>query len=337
LNLLVTGGAGFIGSNYVRMRRAQRPNDKIVVLDKLTYAGNLASIADVKNLEFVRADICDAKAVGETLAAHQIESVVHFAAESHVDRSIEGPLAFVETNVTGTAVLLEQARAHKVKRFLHVSTDEVYGDLGPKDPAFTEKTPIAPRSPYSASKAGSDLLVRAYFETYKFPAVMTRCSNNYGPYQFPEKLIPLMIVNALSDKELPVYGDGMNIRDWIHVEDHCAGIDRVLEKGHDGEVYNLGGRSERHNIDIVKKILSLLGKPETLIRMVKDRPGHDRRYAIDDTKAEKELGWTRQRSFEDGLVETLSWYKSNKEWLAGVQSGEYRKWIDRNYANRGNA
>jgi dTDP-glucose 4,6-dehydratase len=337
LNLLVTGGAGFIGSNYVRMRRAQRPNDKIVVLDKLTYAGNLASIADVKNLEFVRADICDAKAVGETLAAHQIEAVVHFAAESHVDRSIEGPLAFVETNVTGTAVLLEQARAAKVKRFLHVSTDEVYGDLGPKDPAFTEKTPIAPRSPYSASKAGSDLLVRAYFETYKFPAVMTRCSNNYGPYQFPEKLIPLMIVNAMSDKDLPVYGDGMNIRDWIHVEDHCAGIDTVLEKGHDGEVYNLGGRSERHNIDIVKKILSLLGKPETLIRMVKDRPGHDRRYAIDDTKAEKELGWTRKRSFEDGLVETIEWYKSHREWLAGVQSGEYRKWIDRNYANRGNA
>lgn len=337
MNLLVTGGAGFIGSNYVRMRRAQRPNDKIVVLDKLTYAGNLASIADVKNLEFVRADICDAKAVGETLAAHQIEAVVHFAAESHVDRSIEGPLAFVETNVTGTAVLLEQARAAKVKRFLHVSTDEVYGDLGPKDPAFTEKTPIAPRSPYSASKAGSDLLVRAYFETYKFPAVMTRCSNNYGPYQFPEKLIPLMIVNAMSDKDLPVYGDGMNIRDWIHVEDHCAGIDRVLEKGRDGEVYNLGGRSERHNIDIVKKILSLLGKPETLIRMVKDRPGHDRRYAIDDTKAEKELGWTRKRSFEEGLEETLSWYKSHREWLAGVQSGEYRKWIDRNYANRGNA
>jgi dTDP-glucose 4,6-dehydratase len=337
LNLLVTGGAGFIGSNYVRMRRAQRPNDKIVVLDKLTYAGNLASIADVKNLEFIRADICDGKAVGETLAAHKIEAVVHFAAESHVDRSIEGPLAFVQTNVTGTAVLLEQARAAKVQRFLHVSTDEVYGDLGPKDPAFTERTPIAPRSPYSASKAGSDLLVHAYFETYKFPAVMTRCSNNYGPYQFPEKLIPLMIVNAMSDKDLPVYGDGMNIRDWIHVEDHCAGIDRVLEKGRDGEVYNLGGRSERHNIDIVKKILSLLGKPETLIRMVKDRPGHDRRYAIDDTKAEKELGWTRKRSFEDGLVETIEWYKSHREWLAGVQSGEYRKWIDRNYANRGNA
>jgi dTDP-glucose 4,6-dehydratase len=337
LNLLVTGGAGFIGSNFVRRRRATQPNDRIVVYDALTYAGNLASLADVPRVDFVKADICDAQAVAAALRDHQIEAIVHFAAESHVDRSIAGPLAFVQTNVTGTAVLLEQARAAKVRRFVHVSTDEVYGDLGPTDPAFSERTPIQPRSPYSASKAGSDLLVRAYFETYKFPAVITRCSNNYGPYQFPEKLIPLMIANAMTDKELPVYGDGQNIRDWIHVEDHCAAVERVLEAGREGEVYNIGGRSERKNLDIVKRILAVLKKPESLIRMVKDRPGHDRRYAIDDAKIEAELGWKRSRTFEDGLVATIEWYRTHDAWLHEVQSGEYRTWYQRNYVGRGDA
>jgi len=337
LNLLVTGGAGFIGSNFVRRRRATQPHDRIVVLDALTYAGNLASLADVPNIDFVRADIADAKAVAEAISQYAVEAIVHFAAESHVDRSIAGPLAFVQTNVTGTAVLLEQARAAKIRRFVHVSTDEVYGDLGPDDPPFTERTPIQPRSPYSASKAGSDLLVRAYFETFKLPVLITRCSNNYGPYQFPEKLIPLMVVNALAGKELPVYGDGLNVRDWIHVEDHCAAVELVLEAGREGEVYNIGGRSERRNLDIVKRILVVLKKPESLIRMVKDRPGHDRRYAIDDTKMERELGWTRSKSFEDGLVDTIAWYQRNDVWLRGVTSGEYRKWIDRNYAGRGDA
>jgi dTDP-glucose 4,6-dehydratase len=263
-----------------------------------------------------------------------VEAIVHFAAESHVDRSILGPAAFVQTNVVGTATLLEKARAAGVKRFVHVSTDEVYGDLGPADPAFTEETPIRPRSPYSASKAGSDHLVRAYFETYKFPTLITRCSNNYGPYQFPEKLIPLMILNALEDKPLPVYGDGMNVRDWIHVEDHCAAVERVLEAGRDGEVYNIGGRSERPNLEIVKAILKALNKPESLIRHVTDRPGHDRRYAIDDSKIERELGWVRARSLDEGLASTIEWYRRNVEWVRAVRSGEYRTWYERNYGSR---
>jgi dTDP-glucose 4,6-dehydratase len=334
MSLLVTGGAGFIGSNFVRRRRLTQPGERLVVLDALTYAGNLESLADVDGVHFVKGDICDGELVGRVLADHGIVNVVHFAAESHVDRSILGPALFVQTNVVGTATLLERARAAKVKRFVHVSTDEVYGDLAPDDPAFSEETPIRPRSPYSASKAGSDHLVRAYFETYRFPTLITRCSNNYGPYQFPEKLIPLMILNAISDKPLPVYGDGLNVRDWIHVEDHCAAVEKVLEAGREGEVYNIGGRSERKNIDIVKAILKHLNKPESLIQFVADRPGHDRRYAIDDSKIERELGWVRTRRLEEGLAETIAWYRAHEGWVRDVQSGEYRTWYERNYGAR---
>ncbi len=334
MNLLVTGGAGFIGANFVRRRRTTHPRERLVVLDALTYAGNLASRDGVDGFTYVRGDSCDGALVEATLRDHAIEAVVHFAAESHVDRSILGPGAFVRTNVVGTATLLEQARAAGVKRFLHVSTDEVYGDLGAADPAFTEETPIRPRSPYSASKASSDHLVRAWFETYKFPTLITRCSNNYGPYQFPEKLIPLMILNAMSDTALPVYGDGMNVRDWIHVEDHCAAVARVLEAGREGEVYNVGGRSEKPNIEIVKSILKELGKPEALIRYVADRPGHDRRYAIDDAKIERELGWTPARRLDEGLASTIAWYRAREDWWRAVKSGEYRRWYRRNYEHR---
>jgi dTDP-glucose 4,6-dehydratase len=332
--LLVTGGAGFIGVNFVRRRRARHPQEKLIVLDALTYAGNPASLDGVGGVTLVRGDICDGAIVERVLGDHGVDRIVHFAAESHVDRSILGPGAFVRTNVMGTATLLEKARAANVKRFVHVSTDEVYGDLAPDDPAFSESTPIAPRSPYSASKAGSDMLARAWFETYKFPTLITRCSNNYGPFQFPEKLIPLMILNALEDKPLPVYGDGMNVRDWIHVEDHCDAVAAVLEKGRDGEVYNVGGRSEKPNIEIVKRILKELGKPESLIKHVADRPGHDRRYAIDDRKIERELGWTRAHNFDDGLQATIAWYRANEPWWRAVKSGEYLKWIEKNYGNR---
>jgi dTDP-glucose 4,6-dehydratase len=337
MNLLVTGGAGFIGANFVRRRRQAQPREKLVVLDSLTYAGNLASLDGVEGFTFVRGDICDPALVEATLRDYAIEAVVHFAAESHVDRSILGPGAFVRTNVVGTATLLEKARAAGVKRFLHVSTDEVYGDLGPEDAAFSEETPIGPRSPYSASKAGSDHLVRAWFETYRFPTLITRCSNNYGPYQFPEKLIPLMILNAMSDMPLPVYGDGLNVRDWIHVEDHCAAIERVLEAGREGEVYNVGGRSEKTNIEIVKSILKELEKSDSLIRYVADRPGHDRRYAIDDTKIERELGWRRVRRFDEGLHATVAWYRANEPWWQAIKSGEYLRWYERNYGERGAA
>ncbi len=337
MNLLVTGGAGFIGSNFVRRRRRTHPSDRLVVLDALTYAGNMESLEGVDGFRFVRGDICDGAVVEATLRDHAIEAVVHFAAESHVDRSILGPGAFVRTNVTGTATLLEKARAAGVRRFVHVSTDEVYGDLGPEDAPFSEETPIRPRSPYSASKAGSDHLVRAWFETYKFPTLITRCSNNYGPYQFPEKLIPLMILNAMADVPLPVYGDGMNVRDWIHVEDHCAAVARVLEAGRDGEVYNIGGRAERPNLEIVKTILKALGRPESLIKFVADRPGHDRRYAIDDRKIERELGWTRARSLDEGLASTIEWYRANERWWRDVKSGEYQHWYERNYGARGSA
>jgi dTDP-glucose 4,6-dehydratase len=337
MSLLITGGAGFIGSNFVRRRRASHPSEKLVVLDALTYAGNFASLGDVQGFEFVRGDICDGAAVEKVLSDYRIETIVHFAAESHVDRSILGPGAFVRTNVVGTATLLEKARAAGVKRFVHISTDEVYGDLGPNDLPFTETTPIRPRSPYSASKAGSDHLVLAWFETYRFPVLITRCSNNYGPYQFPEKLIPLMILNALGDQPLPVYGDGQNVRDWIHVEDHCDAVARVLDAGREGEVYNIGGRSERPNLEIVRTLLATLGKPESLIQFVADRPGHDRRYAIDDTKIERELGWVRARRLDEGLVSTVAWYQRNRAWCEAVRSGEYRNWYERNYAGRGEA
>ena len=336
MNLLVTGGAGFIGSNFVRRRRERQPTERLVVLDALTYAGNLESLAGVTGFEFVHGDVCDRVLLEGTLRDHAIDAVVHFAAESHVDRSILAPGTFVQTNVLGTATLLDAARAAKVKRFLCVSTDEVYGDLGDAPPA-NETNPLAPRSPYSASKAGADLLVHAYFETYRFPTIITRCSNNYGPYQFPEKLIPLMILNAMEGKALPVYGDGQNVRDWIHVDDHCAALDRVLEAGRDGEVYNVGGRSERKNLDVVHAILAATGQSDSLIDFVADRPGHDRRYAIDDAKLERELGVRATRVFEDGLAETVAWYRANEAWCAHVRSGEYREYYTRNYGSRGAA
>ncbi|HZS38687.1 MAG TPA: dTDP-glucose 4,6-dehydratase [Polyangia bacterium] len=323
MSLLVTGGAGFIGSNFVRLRRASRPSEKLVVLDALTYAGNRHNL-DGLELEFVRGDICDVALVEATLRDFAVDAIVHFAAETHVDRSISGPAPFISTNVLGTATLLDRARAAGVRRFVHVSTDEVYGELGPDDPPFSERTPLAPRSPYSASKAGSDHLVRAWFETYKFPTLITRCSNNYGPYQFPEKLIPLMILNALAGVPLPVYGDGLNVRDWIHVEDHCAAVERVLEAGRDGEVYNIGGRAERANLEIVRAILRELDRPESLIQFVTDRLGHDRRYAIDCAKIERELGWSPTRKLESGLQETIRWYREHEAWWRRIRSGEYR-------------
>ena len=344
--ILVTGGAGFIGSNFVRATLDRDPTVRIVNLDLLTYAGNLESLADVERAHgaggdhryrFVHGDIRDGAAVGDLLAGGADpggadwlpDAVVHFAAESHVDRSIVGAAAFVDTNVAGTLTLLdacraELARAPRPFRFLHVSTDEVYGSLGPSDPAFTERTPIAPNSPYSASKAGSDLLVRAYVETHKFPAVITRCSNNYGPFQFPEKLIPLMITRALRDEPLPVYGDGLNVRDWIHVLDHVDALWEVLTGGVPGEVYNIGGEAETTNITIVRELLRLLGKPDSLIAYVTDRPGHDRRYAMDNTKIRSDLGWTPQRTLETGLAETVAWYLGNRPWWERILSEAYR-------------
>ena len=336
MNVLVTGGSGFIGSNLVRLLLAERPGCRVLNLDKLTYAGNPENLADLSGhpgYRFVRGDVCDGPLVGRLLREERIEAVLHLAAESHVDRSILEPAVFIETNVRGTQVLLEAARETGLARFLHVSTDEVYGSLG-ETGLFTEDTPLAPSSPYSASKAGSDLLALAYAHTFGLPVVVTRCSNNYGPYQFPEKLIPLMIANALRDEPLPVYGDGMNVRDWIHVEDHCRGLLAALERGRAGQVYNLGGRSERHNIDIVRQVLRLLGKPESLVRFVKDRPGHDRRYAIDPAKAERELGFSPRRRFEEGLAATVAWYRDHRGWWERVLSGEYRGYYERQYGGR---
>ncbi len=336
MNVLVTGGSGFIGSNLVRLLLAERPGWKIVNLDKLTYAGDAENLADLEGharYRFVRGDICNGELVAEIVRREGIDAVMHLAAESHVDRSILSPAVFIETNVRGTQMLLEVARELGVKRFLHVSTDEVYGSLGPTG-LFTEETPLAPSSPYSASKASSDLLVLAYTNTFGLPAVVTRCSNNYGPYQFPEKLIPLMIANALRDIPLPVYGDGMNVRDWIHVDDHCRGLLAALEKGRAGEVYNFGASSERHNIDIVRRVLDLVGKPHSLIQFVKDRPGHDRRYAIDASKARRDLGWEARRRFEDALAETVRWYRENRGWWERIISGEYRSYYEQQYGGR---
>jgi len=321
--LLVTGGCGFIGSNFVRHMLGQHKDLQIINFDALTYAGNLDNLDDVKDhrYEFVRGDITSAADVAAVMK--KVQFVVHFAAESHVDRSITGPEVFARTNVLGTQILLDHARANSIERFVHVSTDEVYGSLG-KEGYFTEETPLAANSPYSASKAGSDLLVRAYHHTFGFPGIITRCSNNYGPYQFPEKLIPLMISNALEDKPLPVYGDGMNVRDWLYVEDHCRAINVVLSKGKAGEVYNIGGHNEWHNIDIVKLILKELGKPESLISFVTDRLGHDRRYAIDAAKIKRELGWEPSVRFEDGIKATIDWYLKNKVWISRIKSGAYR-------------
>lgn len=326
--LLVTGGCGFIGSNFIRLVLARRPDADIVNLDKLTYAGNLANLADLPDDQarrhvFVRGDIADRPFVSDLLAGRRFDAVIHFAAESHVDRSIADATPFIATNVAGTQVLLDAARQAGVPRFVHISTDEVYGTLGAEG-AFREDTPLAPNSPYSASKAASDLLVRAAHETFGQDTVITRCSNNYGPYQFPEKLIPLMIGRALRGEPLPVYGTGANVRDWIHVEDHCRGVLLALEKGRAGGVYNFGGSSERTNLEVVRALLRLLGRPESLIRFVRDRPGHDLRYAMDFGRAERELGFTPSRTFEQGLADTVAWYNTHQEWVARVESGEYR-------------
>jgi dTDP-glucose 4,6-dehydratase len=334
--LLVTGGAGFIGSNLVRLLRRERPDWTIVNLDKLTYAGNAESLADLRSDPkhvFVRGDIANAELVDHLIRNHGVDAVMNLAAESHVDRSILGPGIFVETNVSGTQVLLEAARQAGVKRFVQISTDEVYGSLGTTG-KFTEQSPLKPSSPYSASKTAADLLVLAYGHTFKMDVVVTRCSNNYGPYQFPEKLIPLMIANALEGKKLPVYGDGMQVRDWIHVEDHGRALLAALEKGKSGEVYNIGSDNEWPNIQIVGKLLEILGKPRDLIEYVKDRPGHDRRYAIDAEKAHAELGWAPSIPFAQGLEQTVSWYLQNRGWWERVRSGEYRSYYERNYGSR---
>jgi dTDP-glucose 4,6-dehydratase len=333
--ILVTGGAGFIGSNFVLYMLKNYPDYEIINIDSLTYAGNLENLKSVENnpnYRFVKGSIIDNQLVN-SLAAEELEGIINFAAESHVDRSIEDPGIFVETNIKGTQVLLDAAKKYEVKRYLQVSTDEVYGSLGPTG-YFMENTPLAPNSPYSASKTGADLLVRAYNETFGLNIVITRCSNNYGPFQFPEKLIPLIISNALEDKALPVYGDGLNIRDWLHVEDHCAAIALAFFKGQSGEIYNVGGNNERTNIQIIKTILGLLGKPESLITYVKDRLGHDRRYAIDATKITQELGWSPKYTFETGIKETVEWYCNNREWWEKIKSGQYRGYYEKMYANR---
>jgi dTDP-glucose 4,6-dehydratase len=336
MKLLVTGGAGFIGSNFVRYMVNKYPEYKIVNLDLLTYAGNLENLKEIEkapNYKFVRGDIADRDFVDGLFKEEKFDYVLNFAAESHVDRSITDPGIFVQTNIQGTLALLDAAKTYSVKKYLQVSTDEVYGTLG-ETGYFTEETPLAANSPYSASKAGADLLVRAYNETFGLPVNITRCSNNYGPFHFPEKLIPLMIINALNDKELPIYGDGLNIRDWLHVEDHCQAIDLVLHKGRDGEVYNVGGNNERTNIEIVKTILRHLGKPESLMKFVKDRPGHDRRYAIDATKLRTELGWTPKYNFDTGIEQTIKWYLENQEWWENIISGDYQDYFKAQYADR---
>ena len=335
-SILVTGGAGFIGSNFVRMVLSEHPDVVVVNLDKLTYAGNLENLAEFVHHDrhkFVPGDICDGPLVEKLIDDHQIEAIVNFAAESHVDRSITSPKIFIETNVTGTLTLLEAVRDKGVERFLQVSTDEVYGALGPEG-MFTEQTPLSPNSPYSASKAAADLLVQAFGHTWGIKYNITRCSNNYGPYQFPEKLIPLMINNALNDKELPVYGDGLYVRDWLYVYDHCTAIWRVLEGAAAGETYNIGGCNEKANLEVIDIILQRLDKPRELIRHVKDRPGHDRRYAIDAGKIIRDLDWKPSVTFEEGMARTIDWYLQNQQWLANVVSGEYQKYYDSMYGNR---
>ena len=334
MKLLVTGGAGFIGSNFVRHIIKKYNNYSVVNLDLLTYAGNLENLDDIKdfpNYKFLKGDITDEKLIDEITA--DMDAVINFAAESHVDRSIEGPSVFVKTNVLGTQILLESAKKNKVRRFIQISTDEVYGSLG-ETGYFSENSPILPNSPYSASKAGADLIARSYFKTYGFPVIITRCSNNYGPNQFPEKFIPLLITNAFEGKELPIYGDGLNVRDWIHVKDHCEAIDVVLHKGKEGEVYNIGGNCERKNIEIAKLILNKTGKDESLLKFVKDRLGHDRRYAIDSTKIKNETGWGPKYNFEDGISDTINWYIENRVWWLKIKSGEYTSYYERMYKNR---
>ncbi len=349
--ILVTGGAGFIGSNFVKLMLERHPDYKIINIDSLTYAGNLENLMDIDNNEnytFIKTDIRDREKIEEVFNTYEIDTVVNFAAESHVDRSIEEPEVFLTTNVIGTQTLLDVAKKYwKVNpkdkyckefkegvKFLQVSTDEVYGALG-ETGMFVETMPLMPNSPYSASKASADMVVRAYHETFGMPVNITRCSNNYGPYQFPEKLIPLMINNCLKEKDLPVYGDGMQIRDWLHVFDHCLAIDTVLHKGEVGEVYNIGGNNEKANIEIVKLIIETLGKSENLIKYVKDRPGHDRRYAIDNTKITTQLGWEPTYTFEQGMKETIEWYLSNTEWIENIVSGNYARYYEQMYSNIG--
>ncbi|MBJ8111779.1 dTDP-glucose 4,6-dehydratase [Bacillus cereus group sp. N6] len=336
MKVLVTGGAGFIGSNFVRYMVKKYPEYNLVNLDALTYAGNLENLKEIESLpnyKFVKGDIADREFINRLFKEEKFDYVLNFAAESHVDRSITNPDIFIQTNIQGAQVLLDAAKNAQVKKYLQVSTDEVYGTLGDTG-YFSEETPLASNSPYSSSKAGADLLVRAYHETFGLPVNITRCSNNYGPFHFPEKLIPLMIINALNNKQLPVYGDGLNVRDWLHVEDHCQAIDLVLHKGENGEVYNVGGNNERTNIEIVKTILKALDKPESLIQYVTDRPGHDRRYAIDATKLREELGWSPKYNFDTGIEQTINWYLENQDWWENIISGEYQEYFDNQYGNR---
>ena len=337
MNILVTGGAGFIGGNFVHYMVSKYPDYKIIVLDKLTYAGNMETLESViDKISFEKADIADRDAVFVIFEKYTPDIVVNFAAESHVDRSIEDPGIFLKTNIMGTQVLMDACRKYGIKRYHQVSTDEVYGDLPLDRPdlMFTEETPIHTSSPYSASKASADLLVQAYHRTYGLPVTISRCSNNYGPYHFPEKLIPLMIANALNDKPLPVYGEGKNVRDWLYVEDHCCAIDLIIHKGKVGEVYNIGGHNERANIDIVKTIVRLLGKSEDLITYVTDRKGHDMRYAIDPTKIHTELGWLPETMFDDGIEKTIKWYLENRDWWERIISGEYQDYYEKMYGSR---
>jgi dTDP-glucose 4,6-dehydratase len=334
--ILVTGGCGFIGSNFIHYLLGKYPSYRIINLDKLTYCGNLDNLCEVvqqPNLTFVKGDIADREQVMGILHDERVDVIINFAAESHVDRSIEDPDLFLRTNVLGTQVLLEGARAAAVPLFIQISTDEVYGSLDATG-LFTETTPLNPNSPYAASKTAADLMVRAYAKTYGLAAIITRCSNNYGPYQFPEKLIPLMISNALEDRDLPVYGDGLNVRDWIYVEDHCEALDAVLHRGTIGEIYNIGGASERTNLQVVRTIVETLGKPESLIRFVKDRLGHDRRYAMDFSKVKRELGWQPRVTFEQGIQQTIAWYREHRDWWRRIRTGEYLEYYERMYGNR---
>ena len=340
MTIIVTGGAGFIGSNFVFHMLQAHPDYRIVCLDKLTYAGNLSTLEPVlqqDNFRFVKADICDRQAVDKLFQEEKPDIVVNFAAESHVDRSIENPGIFLETNIMGTAVLMDACRKYGIQRYHQVSTDEVYGDLplDRPDSFFTEETPLHTSSPYSSSKASADLLVMAYYRTYGLPVTISRCSNNYGPYHFPEKLIPLMIANALADKPLPVYGNGENVRDWLYVEDHCRAIDLIIHNGKVGEVYNVGGHNEKRNIDIVRIICQELGKPESLIVHVEDRKGHDRRYAIDPAKIHRELGWLPETKFEDGIKKTIKWYLEHKKWWQDIINGEYQEYYAKMYGSKG--
>ena len=335
-HILVTGGCGFIGSNFIRYQLSEYSDISITNLDKLTYAGNLENLKEFEShtgYKFVRGDIADSEFVNSLLESTKFDAVINFAAESHVDRSILDSGPFIQTNIVGTQVLLDAFRKQNINRFVQVSTDEVYGSLGAEG-LFTEETPIAPNSPYSASKAAADLLVRSYIKTFDLPAIITRCSNNYGPYQFPEKLIPLFISNAIEDKALPIYGAGTNVRDWIHVLDHCRGIDAALRKGEVGQVYNFGGNAEMQNIEITRVLLNLLEKPESLIKYVTDRPGHDLRYAIDCRKAESELGWKPETEFQSGLEATIKWYQVNLDWVNRIRSGKYLQYYDQQYGNR---